>query len=335
MSPVTAFTSVTLAYLDRAVVMRDSLREFHPDWDLVLVLVDEIPDSEPILAELARFDRVLLASEFRGKDFRGWIFGHDVVEACTAVKGLAAHYLMHHSPGPVVYLDPDMMLFASLDPAIDAISRGGIGLTPHILTPQRTSPSVIENEMGALKRGVYNLGFLALSKSGSGPAFARWWRQRLDKFCIDDVPAGLFIDRRMVDFAPVFFPDTVVLRDPGLSVGSWNLAEREISLSASGDYLVNGVPLRLFHFTKALGDGPRVSARWAADNIHVAEIWRYYLAQLGAVHDRLPATGWAYAAYTNGDSIPLEHRRRYRQDPSVRARFPDPFAMADRERPTG
>lgn len=335
MSHVTVFTSANLAHLDRAVVLRDSLKEFHPDWGLVLVLVDEIPDSEPLLAELARFDRVLLASELRGDDFRSWIFGHDVVEACAAIKGLATAFLLHQSRGPVIYLAPNMMVFGSLEPVVTALSRGGVALTPHILAPPSNPASVLENEIGSLRRGVFNLGFLAVSKQGSGPAFAGWWKERLNDYCLDDVPSGVCIDQRIVDHVPVFFPDTVLIRDPGMSVGSWNLAERHISLSGSGEYLVNGEPLRLFHFRRALNDGPAIATRWAADNVHVAEIWRFYLARLLAVRDRLPTPDWAYGHYTNRESIPLEHRRRYREDRSLRARFPDPFTMPSHEQPAG
>jgi hypothetical protein len=333
MSHVTAFTSANLAHLDRAVVLRDSLKEFHPDWGLVLVLVDEIPDSEPLLAELACFDRVLLASELRGDDFRSWIFGHEVPEACTAIKGLATEYLLEQSRGAVFYLDPAMMVFASLEPAVDALARGGIALMPHILTPQKKPSAVLE--IGSLKRGVFDPGFLAVSGQGSGPRFATWWKERLNDYRIEDGPTGRFTDERIVDYAPVFFPDTVIIRDPGMNVASWNLVERHISLSDSGEYLVNGGPLRLFHFSKALHDGPWTTMRWAANNIHIAELWRHYLDKLAAAGDRLPAPRWAYSDYTNQDPIPRAHRRLYREDRSLMARFPDPFAIPSHERPTG
>jgi hypothetical protein len=335
MSRVTAFTSATLGYLDRATVLRASLAHFHPDWQLVLVLVDELPHDERLLDQLARFDRVIVAAEFRGADFRRWVFGHDVVEACTAVKGAATAYLLDHTKGPVVYLDPDMMVFAPLDPVLDALSRGGVALTPHVLTPQRGEQAIQENELGPLKHGVYNLGFLAVSPEGSGPRFARWMKARLDRFCIDDPASGLFTDQRIMDHAPVFFPDTVVIRDPGTNVASWNLAEREIGLSDEGDYLCNGQPLRLYHFTKALGAGPyRETLRWGAGNVHVAEIWRYYLEELRAAQDQMPAPPpWAYARYYDGDEIPLGDRRAYRQDSSLQRRWTDPFAIPAHERP--
>ena len=54
-----------------------------------------------------------LARDLVGEEFSQWIFGHDVVEACTAVKGRALQSLLER--GDVVYLDPDMAVFGSLD----------------------------------------------------------------------------------------------------------------------------------------------------------------------------------------------------------------------------
>ncbi|MFM8863187.1 MAG: hypothetical protein ACKOIA_12175 [Acidimicrobiia bacterium] len=85
----------------------------NPDCRLVLVLVDQVPDDDLTLAMLGSFDEVIVARDLFDIGFSQWIFGHDVVEACTAVKGRALQVLLDR--GDIVYVDPDMAVFGSLD----------------------------------------------------------------------------------------------------------------------------------------------------------------------------------------------------------------------------
>ena len=52
------------------------------------------------------FDRVVTAEELFGEETDRWLFGHDIVEACTAVKGRAhLHILQQPDVERVVYFD--------------------------------------------------------------------------------------------------------------------------------------------------------------------------------------------------------------------------------------
>ena len=199
-------------------------------------------------------------------------------------------------------------------------------VTPHQLTPARTSVSVQDNEMGSLLTGVYNLGFLGVRNAPEGKEFARWWADRLLHYCYDDSSRGLFTDQRWMDLAPVYFEGLEILRDPGLNVASWNIADRHLDIDEDGEYTVNGNPLRFFHFTKALGVGPVMTLRYGGHNIHVAELWRWYLERLTIAGQRLrKANPWPWSAYRDGTPIPLEHRRTYRARSDLQRSFPDPF----------
>ena len=77
----------------------------------------------------------------------------------------------------------------------------------------------------------------------------------------------MFTDQRWVDFVPSFF-DHHILKDPGYNVAYWNLHGREV-FSDGDRYLVDGEPLRFFHFSgfdarkpwllsKHQGERPRV-----------------------------------------------------------------------------
>ena len=324
---VTCFSSFTFAYLDRARVLFASLRRFHPDWDLVALMTDEPPEGFRLRLEEEPFDRVVHASELGVPNFKAWLFKHDIVEVCTAVKGPFLHQACASGADAVVYLDPDTALFASLDPVIARLESADILLTPHLLDPNTERQAILDNDLSASRTGIFNLGFVAIRTSGEGARFARWWNDRLLEFCYDDIPAGLFVDQKWCDHVPALFEKVGVVRDPGCNVASWNLSQRRVAIGRDGAITVNGAPLRFWHFTKLGPMGDAMTRRYAGDSHAVYEVWRWYKDEVAAAGDSLiPARYWAYGAYDDGTPIDRAHRLLWRERADLRARFPDPFA---------
>jgi hypothetical protein len=73
-------------------------------------------------------------------------------------------------------------------------------------------------ELDILRSGVYNLGFLGLTRSQETMRFLKWWQVRLHDRCLVDLNRGLFVDQRWMDLAPGLFDGVFVLRDPGCNV---------------------------------------------------------------------------------------------------------------------
>lgn len=324
MSP-TLYTSANLAYLPQALVLLESVRASNPRCRLVLVLVDELPEDDIVLGHLASFDEVLVARDLFGPDFSQWIFGHDVVEACTAVKGRALQVLLED--GDVVYLDPDMAVFGALDDFFAELEGASVLLTPHVTAPEPPESPYIGDELSALRHGTYNFGMYGVAASSEGRAFADWWTGRLEQHCIDDVPNGLFTDQRWGDLVPSLFPSAVVCRHPGVNVASWNLHQRPFTMSVDGDHLVDGRPLVTYHFTKARDLGLQVSRRKMEDNPLVADLWRWYLERLEFHTAAVPGRRWAYADSVDGVPIELDRRRLFRSRWGMPGLPTDPFAL--------
>ena len=112
-------------------------------------------------------------------DLRRWIFEHDVIELCTAAKGAMLCRLLEAGARKVVYLDPDLALFDSLREIEVLLDHHNVILTPHQIEPDDERPAILDNEIGSLKWGIYNLGFLGVADTAEGRRFARWWRDRL------------------------------------------------------------------------------------------------------------------------------------------------------------
>ena len=324
-----AYTSFTYSYLGRARVLCRTLRQHHPDWVLWAVISDLPPEGVDPAGPLTEFDHILTAADLFGADTDRWLFGHDIVEACTAVKGRAMqHILARPDCAKLFYFDPDIALFNPLTPVADLLDTHAIVLTPHQGTPDAAGdiPAIRDNEIASLNYGIFNLGFIAVSNSAEGRRFAGWWADRLRDWCHDRLDQGLFVDQKWCNLVPCFFDGVHILRDPGYNVASWNLSQRNLHFDEGGMARINGLPLRFFHFTKLGPVGDVMTQRYAGDNTEVYELWFWYRHAVAAATDpRIPSGWWHYGRFDNGVPIPKQARVLYRDRPDLRDSFPDPF----------
>lgn len=322
---VLCFSSFSFGYLNRARILFQSLRKHQPEWELVALVTDKPPPSLSFNVEDEPFDSVQYADRLDIPAFRSWIFKHDLIEACTAVKGPFMRAACSSGADAVVYLDPDTCVFGSLSPLETLLEEHDVVLTPHTVTPTFDPQAVIDNEICSLKTGAFNLGFCAIRTSGEGRRFAEWWSSRLLEYCYDDIPNGLFVDQRWCDLAPALFDKVKILRDPGYNVASWNLVDRTLEIGPEGA-TVNGFPLRFWHFTKLGRIADVMTKRYAGDNFPVYELWNWYRRRIAQTTDpSIPADYWAYGVYENGATVEPWHRQHYRCDPELQKQFADPF----------
>ena len=171
------------------------------------------------------------------------VFKHSIVEVSTGIKGFALlHLLSLPDCTEVLYFDPDIVVLRRLDGLLKHFNTASILLTPHLTAPETTLEAILDNEFSVLKHGIYNLGFVGVKNSAEGQCFAQWWAARLQYFCFDDIPNGLFTDQRWVDLAPALFPGVTILHYPGYNVCTWNLTHRKVEGSLEFGLTANGRP---------------------------------------------------------------------------------------------
>jgi hypothetical protein len=322
---VHCFTSFTFSYLPRALILVRTLRSVHPDWVLWAIVPDE-PPSETDCGLAKEFDHVVYGKDLPLQRFRNWIFKHDIVEASTAVKGEMLRNIFSSGAEKVIYLDPDIAVFNSLDDVVQKLDHASIILTPHQVCPNESEGLVRDNELTSLKYGTYNLGFVAIKNDSTGRQFADWWSRQLYFACYDDVPNGIFTDQRWCDLVPSLFDHVHIERNPGYNVASWNLSTRRVKIRSSGDIFVNDSPLRFFHFTKINTAGDIMIEKNARDNTEVMEIWQWYKRTLKDIDIAgIPAGYWHYGCFDNGKKIPKAARVLFRERTDLMSHFDDPF----------
>jgi hypothetical protein len=237
-----------------------------------------------------------------------------------------ARHLLALGATHVVYLDPDIAVFHSLDRVIDKLIDNSVILTPHQVSPNSELGHIRDNELAALKYGIFNLGFVAIKNDDIGNSFADWWDARTYEACYDEVESGIFTDQKWCDLVPALFPRVYIERDPGFNVASWNLSTRNIRFSNTGDILINDRRLKFYHFTKVNGAGDLMTEKYAGDNIEALEIWNWYKrALIDHANPSIPKNYWHFGSFNNGVKIPKAARVLFRERGDLYESFEDPY----------
>lgn len=322
-----AFTSAAANYVPKLRLLCESIRQYHPGFRIVLALADRKPgwlqsiDSEP-------FDEILEVENLPIEAVKGWIFKHALVELATGIKPFVIQALLERDDcDAVIYFDPDIVLFSSLDDLVKELFSANIVLTPHQTSPETDYEAIIDNEICSLKHGIFNLGFIGVRKTLESSRFVKWWSHRLYDFCRADIPAGLFTDQKWIDFAPVFFDGVKILKSPRFNVAPWNLTTRNVTGSITKGLYVEDERLGFYHFTGFDSGAHAIMAKKnGRENRTVREMIDWYVKKTARLGKQSEAkTEWTYKRYQNGDEIELIHRHIYRDRKDLQNAFPDPF----------
>ena len=238
-------TIIAKNYVAHARVLAESFKRVDPEGTCHVLVIDDFagwidPGQEPF--ELVGIDEIGLP------DAERMAASYDVLELSTAVKPwFLKHLLERPEVDAVAYLDPDIWVADSLREIDELAREHGIVLTPHF-TGALPRDGLRPNEEDILVAGTYNLGFIALGAGEECEQLLDWWAERLEHHCVVDPERGHFVDQRWIDLVPGIWSSVHILRDPGYNVAYWNLPSRHFELR-DGNYLVDGEPLRFFHFS--------------------------------------------------------------------------------------
>jgi hypothetical protein len=330
---VTIVTRNYLAYA-RALMRHCELHE--PGADRFVVIVDRLPAGE--VADVPNSD-IIYGDELGIERWPRYAFQYTPFELVCALKPHVVDRLIRDKGyQQVVYLDGDMKLYGPLTPVWRALEKDSIVLTPHLLRPLPDN-SVQPYESLYSACGTFNAGFFAVRDTDTGRSFTNWWAAMLRKHCIVDLSAGMFVDQRWLCLVPGLFPETCILRHPGLNAGHWTLLQatwecRSTGAASTSDVYVDGDPTVLFHFSGMMPDHPD-AYRACQNRISIDEIPclkrlvdDFHRDVYAAGHRQCVA--WGFGMERLSDGTPVKHawREAIRRDEIEFADVEDPFDVA-------
>jgi hypothetical protein len=252
-----ACTIVSSNYLPYARTLCDSFLAFHPNDDFYVLLVDRLPENLDLSKE--RF-KLVLVEELEIPNFNSVAFKYGIVELNTNVKPTFLKRLLSLSVDQLIYFDPDIFICSAVDPIYETLTKFGIVLTPHCTSPNEEDPYA---EVMLLVNGVFNLGFIAVSRTEEAERFLTWWEHRCLTYGFNERWTGLFVDQKWINFVPCYFDSVEILKHPGCNVAYWNLHERVLE-KVDASWIVNGTaPLIFFHFSGVSADGGSRISKYA------------------------------------------------------------------------
>lgn len=326
-----AITIISKNYFSYAKTLAESYKKHHPDNDFLIVLVDRSDGYVP--PSLACGARVIEIADIPipGASF---LYRYTILELNTAVKPYALSYLFETMGyESILYLDPDIWILQPLTEIYKALDHSSVVLTPHMRRPyfDQYHPS----DLSILQSGTYNLGFIGLRRGADVDRLLEWWMTKCYRDCVVDIPGGLFVDQKWMDFVPAFVPNHKIVHHPGYNVAYWNLHERPL-VRHKKSWKVDGEALVFFHFSGYLPIAPHSLSKHqnrfdlrslpdlrALTDLYAAELFRNGYEE---------SSGWPYAfeKLANGVRLPINIVRDAMQWVSRnKVSIPDPISQPD------
>ena len=250
MSQQVVCTIITKSYLAFARVLSQTLTQHNPNAKLYVLLADSPdgyfePANEP-------FDIIFLEDLLDQPLVKKMCFYYTPLELCCALRGMLHEYIYEKKIADSwIFLDSDILVFNSLEEIFDQLKTTSILLNPHIISPV-AQKLVNPIELEVLASGIYNGGFLGLSRTEDTKKFIDWFKHRLAHYAFNrrgkESIGLLFLDQLWLNLVPHFFQGVSFLTHPGANAAYWSLHSHTVTKQAD-TFFVEGKPLLFTHMS--------------------------------------------------------------------------------------
>lgn len=246
-------------YLDKGLVLYDSLAAVSKDFVLYIIAFDEkcfqvLKDLEysnliPISLEEFEDTRLLWAKSNRTEQEYCWTC------SCHAIK----YVLEKKKEDNCTYIDADMFFYSDPSVLFDEIeeSRCDVSIIEHRLS------SALENRRAEKLSGRFCIEFNTFFATEKSLAILNWWCDRCIELCTARPDGTHFGDQKYLDDWGERFENVHILQHLGAGVAPWNIAQYKLNkIENETIYICHKkskqcVPLVFYHFQamKYLQDG--------------------------------------------------------------------------------
>lgn len=229
------FTQCYVRELDFIKKLYGSIATYEPNIDFKVILIDKyehISASSSYSFEILPIENLKIAAFAQLAEKYNW---KELKDNCKpfVIEKLLLEYQQ------VIYIAPTSVLHQSLSVLKEALAQHNAFLVPQLLNASKYRK---ENE--ALNYGIYHNGLMGFNRSDETSKFLVWWQNHTLMKGFSDPCHGMYMDRLCLELAPVFFKNTVVLKQQGLHIGSWNKGDRELDKEAN-TLITSNSPLKI------------------------------------------------------------------------------------------
>ncbi|MCB0350830.1 MAG: glycosyltransferase [Bdellovibrionales bacterium] len=327
-------TIASVDYLPQALTLAQSAQTFQKDLKVYVLVIDRVPikvKKKYKSIEFINFDDL---AQQDTKLF-GLAFRYAPLELVCYLKYYFSQYLIEQKEiEKLLYVDADCLATSTFEPMFSLLEKHPVLVTPHVLDPNFDyTDGCRPTESTILLTGLFNTGFLGFSNSETAICLLKWMQQKLVIKCKLEPHEGYFADQKWADFFPVFFPETHVVRHPGVNVAYWNLVERNVNMQ-NGVFTSNDQPLIFFHFSGYRLDRPTELSVYQ-DRLPLSyypiikKLTLLYRMRLFANENDLSKAKYPYLKFDNGVLIPDFVRVLFGKVGSKFDHFKNPFQTAN------
>lgn len=324
---ICAFTIVAKNYIGLARILGRSLSKVNPDINFKIFVADEFPQNVKSLPDNVIISRKVL--DYSSEEWTDMSFKYDLTEFCTSIKPGVFKYLFAQGYDKVLYFDPDIYIFSSINTILQRLEVYDMVLTPQIVGIHIDYTG--EHPEWAMNvNGIFNLGFCGMRKSLITDKIILWWQKRLKTECFADRCIGNFTDQKWMDWMPGLLGNEhlYISHDLGMNMAPWNYFERELFKKDDTLYVrfrTNDNPQHEFrlvfiHFAgydyHKMKQGfivrKRIENLQEYKDLHLAtDIYCKAIANNKDIFDEFITLPYTYSSYDNGIPISTFHRRLY------------------------
>ena len=245
-----AFCSIcTMNYISYVATLNDSLKKFYPKINHYVLVID-YEDIHKKLLEKYDF-KVILIKQLSIPNIRLLIKKYNAFELSNILKPFFFEWILKTSKIEMLfYFDSDIRIYSTLEHIIKYFkkTKHSVLLTPHIHSYVNESNNYKIEKLLMLS-GLYNGGFYALKNDKNCFMFLEWHKRKLEKYGYNAPYANMFVDQKILDFAPLMFNFVGIYKNNTYNIGHWNYKNYKLKITADS-YFVNEGKLVFFHFSQ-------------------------------------------------------------------------------------
>lgn len=219
-SPMAFCTLFDSRYLDKGLVMYESLVLNAKDFKLYVVAFDELcyqillkyANEKLIVISLEQFESEELLNAKKNRTAREYCW----TCSCHTIK----YVLENYNEQSCTYIDADMYFFQTPRILLEEIDRSGcdVSIIRHNFYDSKEKNSLIKNS------GEYCVEFNTFYSTENGMKALTWWCNKCLECCTENRDGSAFGDQKYIEQMKEIFQGIHVIEHMGAGVAPWNLA---------------------------------------------------------------------------------------------------------------